>query len=163
MLFLNSEDFVFRLIRRLTNVIQVDSQIELSDRDRLRKYVDREKGRKSLSSMPWESYWKIFQLKFNRFVTVAVPKEPLRKYVIVKRFSESDSQEELRMIHSIRHDHIVTVLETFRFEGSFYVVLERMAISLVQIVASPPYPGEQELAAILGQVYRVDMKSRSMC
>lgn len=56
------------------------------------------------------------------------------------------------MIHSIRHDHIVTVLETFRFEGSFYVVLERMAISLVQIVASPPYPGKQELAAILGQV-----------
>ncbi|KAL9062304.1 MAG: hypothetical protein Q9161_009822 [Pseudevernia consocians] len=53
---------------------------------------------------------------------------------------------------SIRHDHIVTVLETFRFEGSFYVVLERMAISLVQIVASPPYPGKQELAAILGQV-----------
>ena len=51
MFFLNSEDFVFRLIRRLTNVIQVDSQIELSDRNRLRKYVDREKGRKSLSSM----------------------------------------------------------------------------------------------------------------
>ena len=44
------------------------------------------------------------------------------------------------MIHSIRHDHIVTVLGTFRFEGSFYVVLERMAISLVQVVASPPYP-----------------------
>ena len=31
------------------------------------------------------------------------------------------------MIHSIRHDNIVTVLETFPFEGSFYVVLERMA------------------------------------
>ena len=108
------------------------------------------KGMKDES--PWESYWKIFQLKFDRFVTVAVRKEPLRKCVIVKKFSESDSQEELRMMHSIRHDHIVTVLETFRFEGSFYIVLERMAISLVQIVASPPYPGEQELAAILGQV-----------
>jgi len=32
----------------------------------------------------------------------------------------------------------------------------------VQIVASPPYPGEQELAAIMGQVNQVDMKSRSM-
>ena len=121
----------------------------------------RYKGMKDAS--PWESYWKIFQLKFDRFVTVAVRKEPLRKCVIVKRFSEPDSQEELRMIHSIRHDHIVTVLETFRFEGSFYVVLERMATSLVQIVASPPYPGEQELAAILGQVDPVGMKSRSMC
>ena len=119
------------------------------------------KGMKDES--PWEHYWKIFQLKFDRFVTVAVQKEPLRKCVIVKSFSESDCQEELRMIHSIRHNHIVTVLETFRFEDSFYVVLERMAISLVQIVASPPYPGEQELAAILGQVYPLDVKSRSMC
>ena len=67
------------------------------------------------------------------------------------------------MIHSIRHDHIVTVLKTFRFEGSFYVVLERMVIPLVQIVAPPPYSGEQKLAAILRQVYSVDMKSRSMC
>ena len=98
---------------------------------------------------PWESYWKIFQLKFDLFVTVAVRKEPLRKCVIVKNFSESDFQEKLRIIHSIRHDYIVTVLKTFRFEGSFYVVLEGMAISLVQIVASPPYLDEQKLAAIL--------------
>ena len=96
-------------------------------------------------------------------MTVAVRKEALRKCVILKRFSESDSQEELRMIHSIRHDHIVTVLETFRFEGSFYVVLERMIISLVQIVASPPYPDEQKLIVILSQIYPVNVKSRSIC
>ena len=44
MLFPDSEDFVFRLIGCLTNVIQVDSQIELSDRDRLRKYIIVKKG-----------------------------------------------------------------------------------------------------------------------
>lgn len=51
MLFLDSKDFVFRLTGRFTNVIQIDSQIELSDRDRPGKYVDAEKGRKSLISM----------------------------------------------------------------------------------------------------------------
>ncbi|KAL2056557.1 hypothetical protein ABVK25_002951 [Lepraria finkii] len=112
---------------------------------------------------PWEVYCKIYQLKFDRFETVAARKEPPCKCVIMKCFSELDSREELRMIHSIRHDHIVTVLETFRFEGSLYVVFERMAISLVQIVASPPYPTEGELAAIVGQVDQADMKSRSMC
>jgi hypothetical protein len=113
---------------------------------------------------PWDSYSKIFQLKYNNFVHVAARKRSPRKCVLVKSFAAvSDSQVELEMIHSIRHDHIVSVLETFRFEGSFYVVLERMAISLVQIVASPPYPGEQELAAILGQVNQANMKSRSMC
>lgn len=45
MLFLDFKDFVFRLTERLTNVIQVDSPIELSDRDRPGKYIDREKGR----------------------------------------------------------------------------------------------------------------------
>ncbi len=112
---------------------------------------------------PWESYWKIFQLKFDRFVTVAVRKEPFRERVVVKSFSGPDSQEELRMIHNTRHDNIVAVLETFRFDGSFYVILERMGISLLQIVASPPYPGEQELAAISGQVGQTDQQLRSIC
>ena len=112
---------------------------------------------------PWEIYWKRYQLKFVHFVTVAVRRERPCNRVFVKCFSEPDSREELRMINSIRHDHIVTALETFRFEGSFYVILEHMDISLVQIVASPPYPGELELAAILGQVDQTDMKSQSMC
>ena len=46
------------------------------------------------------------------------------------------------MIYSIWYDHIIIVLEIFRFEGSFYVVLERIVISLVQIVVSSPYSGE---------------------
>ena len=108
---------------------------------------------------PWDSYWKSFQVKYTEFVTVAVRKEGRRKCVVVKSFlAGADSQQQLEMIHDIRHDNIVTVLETFRHEGSFHVVLERIPISLVQIVASPPYPGEQELAAILGQVDEADMK-----
>ena len=70
----------------------------------------------------------------------------------------ADSQQQLEIIRSIRHDNIMTVLETFSHEGFFHVVLKRIPISLVQIVASPPYPGEQELAAILGQVDEADMK-----
>ncbi len=112
----------------------------------------------------WDSYSKIFQFKFNNFVYVAVRKRSPRKCVLVKSFAAvSDSQIELEIIHSIRHDYIVSVLEIFCFEGLFYVVLERMAISLVQIVASSLHSGEQELAAILGQVNQANMKSRSMC
>jgi len=119
------------------------------------------KGMKNES--PWKSYKKVFQLKLDRFITVAVRKEPLRKRVVVKSFSGPDSHEKLHMLHHIRHDNFVAVLESFSFEGSFYVILERMDISLVQIVASPPYPGEQELAAILGQVDLADGMSRRMC
>ncbi len=47
-----------------------------------------------------------------------------------KKNSERSSQKDIQMIHRIRHDKIVNVFETFRFESSFYVVLERMAICL---------------------------------
>ncbi len=67
------------------------------------------------------------------------------------------------MLHHIRHDNFVAVLESFSFEGFFYVILERMNISLVQIVASPPYPDEQELAAILERIDLADEMSRRMC
>ena len=112
---------------------------------------------------PWESYRKIYELKFDHFVTVAVenespsrqvvPNESSSRLVIVKKLSGAESKEELKMINSIRHNKIVMVLEIFRFENAFYIVLERISISLTQIVASPPYPGERELAAIAGQVY----------
>ena len=111
---------------------------------------------------PQESYQKIFQLKFNRFIIIAVRKESLRKCVIVKRFLESDFQEELRIIYSIWYDYIIIVLEIFRFKSLFYVVLERIAIFLIQIVISPFYLGKQKLAAILRQIYRIDIKLRSI-
>lgn len=95
---------------------------------------------------------------------IAARKRAPWKRIVVKSFAAgSDSQEELQMIYSLRYNHIITVLETFRFEGLFYIVLERIAISLVQIVASPPYPGEQELAAILGQVDQADIELRRIC
>ena len=108
---------------------------------------------------PWNTYKKRFQVKLDRWVTIADRRESVRKRVVVKSFSGQDSYDELRMLHHIRHDNFATVLESFRFEGSFYVILERLPISLVQVVASPPYPSEQELAAIMGQVNWADQES----
>ncbi len=119
------------------------------------------KGMKNES--PWKSYRKIFQLKLDRFITVAVRRESLRKRVVVKSFSRPDSHEKLHMLHHIRHDNFVAVLESFSFEEFFYVILERMNISLVQIVASSLYLDEQELAAILEQIVLTDEMSRRMC
>jgi len=68
----------------------------------------------------------------------------------VKSFSKSDSHKKLHMLHHIRHDNFVAVLESFSFERFFYVILECMNISLVQIVASSLYSDEQELREVLG-------------
>ena len=58
------------------------------------------------------------------------------------------------MLQQIWHENIVAFLESFRFQECFYTVLQHVPISLVQIVASPPYPTELQLAAIIGQVRR---------
>ncbi len=130
---------------------EVDTRLEI------REY----KEMKNESS--WKSYRKVFQLKLDRFITVAVRREFLRKRVVVKSFSGPDSHEKLHMLHHIRHDNFVAVLESFSFEEFFYVILERMNISLVQIVASSSYLDEQELAAILEQIALANGMSRRMC
>jgi len=67
------------------------------------------------------------------------------------------------MLHHIQHDNFVAVLESFSFEKFFYVILERMNISLVQIVASSLYFNEQELTVILEQIDLTDEMSRRIC
>lgn len=64
-------------------------------------------------------------------------------------------RKELEMLQQIRHSNFVAVLESFRDQDGFYAIFEYVSISLDQIVASPPYPTELQLAAILGQVSQV--------
>lgn len=69
-------------------------------------------------------------------------------------FTEPNCDEKLDMLQQIRHENFVAFLESFRFQECSYAVLQHVSISLVQIVASPPYPTELQLAAIIGQVRR---------
>jgi len=132
-------------------------RIEIDTRLEIREY----KRMKNESS--WKSYKKIFQLKLDHFITVVVQKEFLRKRVVVKSFSRSDSHEKLYMLHHIQHDNFVAVLKSFSFERFFYVILEHMNISLVQIVASSLYFDEQELTVILEQIDLANEMSWRMC
>jgi len=132
-------------------------RIEVDTRLEIREY------KKMKNESSWKSYKKIFQLKLDHFITVVVWKKSLRKRVIVKSFSRSDSHKKLHMLHHIQHDNFVVVLKSFSFKKFFYVILERMNISLVQIVASFFYFDEQKLTVILKQIDLTDEMSRRMC
>ena len=56
------------------------------------------------------------------------------------------------MLKTIRHRRFLVDLQCFDFENSYYVVFDHISISLAQLVVSPPYPTEIELAAIIAQV-----------
>ncbi len=82
---------------------------------------------------PWQSLQKVYELT-------------------VKNFVGSDSDEKVKRLQQIQHQNLVGFLDAFYSEGSVYVVLDYVPISLTQMVSSPAYPTELQLAAILGQV-----------
>jgi len=118
-------------------------RIEIDTRLKIREY------KRMKNEFSWKSYKKIFQLKLDHFITVVVQKESFCKRVIMKSFSRSDFHEKLHMLYHIQHDNFVVVLKSFSFKKFFYVILEHMNISFVQIIASSLYFDKQELTIIL--------------
>jgi len=100
---------------------------------------------------PWKTLQKVYELKLKDFTTVAARFFSPCELVTVKLF-EKPADGGLDMLQQIRHENFVTFLESYQFEECSYPILEHVAISLVQIVTSPPYPTELQLAAIIGQV-----------
>lgn len=101
---------------------------------------------------PWKRFQRVYELKFNEFTTIATRKVSPCEVVIVKDFQILNGTKKLDMLRHIRHENFVAFLESFQFQGRHYAVLEHVSISLAQIAASPPYPTELQLAAIIGQV-----------
>lgn len=101
---------------------------------------------------PWNRFQKVYELKFEDFTTVAMRKASPCEVVMVKELQTPDSVEKLRMLQQIRHENFIAFLESFQYQERSYAILEHIPISLSQIAASPPYPTELQLAAILGQV-----------
>jgi hypothetical protein len=101
---------------------------------------------------PWKKYEKVYDLELGGPVEVAVRKAPPVELVHVRTFSKLAAEKTLHMFRQIQDRNIVAALDAFTTDDGLYVVLEYMHVSLEQIVRSPPYPDERQLAAILGQV-----------
>lgn len=104
---------------------------------------------------PWHSLQKVYELKFDGYIAVAVRKPPSCELVTVKNFLGSDSDKKVKRLQQTQHQNFVAFLEAFHFEGAVHVVLDYIPISLAHLVASPAYPSELQLAAILGQVSHI--------
>jgi hypothetical protein len=108
------------------------------------------------SRSPWEVYEDRYILELGSSVTV-VGKKPrsTRQVFVVKSISGPNAEGDLYLIRLLRHENFPLVYEVFAYENSFHIVYERMKISLDDIVASPAYPDEAELASIVWQVRTV--------
>jgi hypothetical protein len=71
---------------------------------------------------------------------------------MVKTIPVQNAEEGIEQLRRLRHENILAVSETFAFEQIFYILSERLQISLDDDVASPKYPKERELVCIVWQV-----------
>lgn len=101
---------------------------------------------------PWEKYEKIYDVELGGSMEVAIRKAPPVELVHVRVFTTQAAPKTLHVYRQLQHRNIVTALEAFTTDNGLYIVLEHMPLSLEQIVRSPAYPDERQLAAILGQV-----------
>lgn len=113
---------------------------------RTHKYV------KTKYESPWHSLQKVYELKLDSFIIVAIRKNSSCELVIVKNFVGFDRDKKIKRLQQTQHQNFVNFLEVFDFEESVHVVLDYVSISLAHMVASPAYSTEPHLAAILGQV-----------
>jgi len=101
---------------------------------------------------PWEKYEKFYDVELGGPMEVAIRKAAPVELVHVRAFVTQAAEKKLPLYRQLQHPNIVTALEAFTTDNGLYVVLEHMPLSLEQIVRSPAYPDERQLAAILGQV-----------
>ena len=101
---------------------------------------------------PWKIYEKGYDLKLDQFVTVATRKAPLQGKVAIKTFAGRDANRKVDMLYRVCHERFVSLLEVFESDTTWYAVFEHVVTSLTQVVNSPAYPTERQLAAIVGQV-----------
>lgn len=107
---------------------------------------------KAIKESPWKYYEKIYDLVLAGPVQVAVRRTDPVELVHVRTFANPGAEKALYRYQHIQHVNIITALDAFTTDTDLYVVLEAMPVSLEQVVQSPAYPSEPQLAAILGQV-----------
>ena len=101
---------------------------------------------------PWKSLQKVYELKLDGFIAVAIRKPPSCELVTVKNISGPDKERKVKMLQRIQHANFVAFQESFHFEDSVHIILDYVPLSLAQLVSSPAYPTEPQLASILAQV-----------
>ncbi|KFY78643.1 hypothetical protein V499_02246 [Pseudogymnoascus sp. VKM F-103] len=101
---------------------------------------------------PWDRFCEKFELNLGGYVRIVADLSPPYNLLMVKRLEGPDAAQRVRMLRRVRHQNFHSMVECFNFEGSHYAVFHHLPLTLDNIVYSPPYPTELELAAALAQV-----------
>jgi len=103
---------------------------------------------------PWLFYEPFFTVTQGEgTATIALSRSHgVRGLVATKRRAGLFTRGEESQLMRIPHENIVTLRETFLYEGRLYSVCERMDVSLAEVSVSPIPVGERHVSAIAKQV-----------
>jgi len=110
---------------------------------------------------PWRTYDEGYDLRVGGLVTVAKKKRtgskmaesrPASEVVAIRKLSGSSRNANLSTLLRVQGEYFVKCTGAYEFGAEFYVVLEHVPISLVQVIAAPVHLKETHVAAIVGQV-----------
>jgi hypothetical protein len=101
---------------------------------------------------PWHRFCEKFEVHLGGYVSVVADQSPPYDIFMVKRLKGPDTVQKVRMLQRVRHQNFHSMVDCFSFDGSHYAVFQHLPVTLANIVYSPPYPTERELAAALAQV-----------
>ena len=103
------------------------------------------------SGSPWEHYIARYELNLDDHIYIVSHKTSFDTFMM-KCLKGPDADKKVAMLERVQHRSFLRMVDCFNFEDSYYPVFPHMAMPLSQIIHSPPYPTEIELAAVLGQV-----------
>lgn len=83
-----------------------------------------------------------------------IRKKGLPEYYAARQLHKDKANGILSQLAKIRHENILAAIETFTEGKNIYMVVDKILLSLIQIVRSPPTPNAREIGTIMGQVWR---------
>ncbi|KAL4891359.1 hypothetical protein BDV59DRAFT_67935 [Aspergillus ambiguus] len=100
---------------------------------------------------PWETFPKSYDCDLAGKVTVCTRQSGCRGPWAIRQYPREDADRILRILRSIRHAKVASVLECFRTPDTLYTIGRFYPLTLDHIVACKAFPNDQQLAAIMSQ------------
>jgi hypothetical protein len=102
-----------------------------------------------LQGSPWSHYENGYNLELGGSVAV-VRKIPATKELFTMRSFSSSADKKFYMALQLKHTNLLSSIEVFSFQDSFYVISEHTEVSCEEFIIARP--NEIQLAAIIHQV-----------
>jgi hypothetical protein len=104
---------------------------------------------------PWDIYTSLRSLQRGGEVTAACTRTAPIKMVAIKKLSS----EHFKDFRNCQHENLLAIIETYRFQGQFFVVTDYTATTLRHIIAIPLPLQELHVSAICRQVSSLSSSS----